>query len=155
MTIAVTTAAFMALLMAVIAIAITILAIAVATATARARAYILLHSLCHFFIRRHGSVVNGHAKVLIHCGQQLIQLHASLKITTANLVIYHALAQVIKLFDFLLGRSHAGHLLIAQLFTVILCLTVQCRSICILKEQANASMGGNNLLALRESVSQI
>lgn len=154
--VAMTTAAALVLTgVFVLAVAIAVIAVAVATTAARARAHLLLHALSHLLVCGNGAVVNSHAKVLIHSGEQLIQLHAGLKITAAHIIIHHTLAQLIELGDFLIGRSHTGHLLIAQLLTEILGLAVKGRSIGRLEEEADTGVSRNHFLALREAMSQL
>lgn len=168
LTVAMTTAALMPLLvtvataaalvltvMLVVAIAVAVITVTAATATARARAHLLLHGLRHLLIRGNGAVVDSHAKVLIHRRKQLIQLHTSLQITTAHVIIHHTLAQLIKLGNLLIGGSHTGHLLIAQLLTEILSLAVEGSGVRRLEEEADAGVSRNHFLALREAMSQL
>ena len=150
-----TAAAFVLTGVLVLAIAVAVIAVTMATTAARAGAHLLLHALSHLLIRGNGAIVDSHAEVLIHRGEQLIQLHASLKIATAHVIVHHTLAQLIELGNLLIGGSHTGHLLIAQLLTEILSLAVEGGSVGGLEEEADTGVSRNHFLALREAMSQL
>ena len=104
MVIAVATAAALMLcviLMLMVAIGVAVLAIAVATTTARASAHLLLHAVGNLFIGRGTPLLNSQAKILVYSRKQAIELLAGLKETAAGIILYHILAQGIKLGNFL------------------------------------------------------
>lgn len=153
MAITMATAALMVVV--VRAIGVTVIAITAATTTARASRHLLLHAVCHFFIGRSLALFNSKVKVLLYSSQKLVELLPSLKETTADIISNHILPQAVKLGNFFLRRGHTGHMLVTQLFTILVHLTEKFGSLGGLIQQTNTGISRNHFLRLSKSISQL
>ena len=85
----------------VVTVGVAILTVTVATTTARASAHLLLHAVSNLLISRSHTLFNGKTEVLVDSRKKGIKLLASFKETAAGIILYHILAQGIKLGNFL------------------------------------------------------
>ena len=139
----------------VVTVGVAILTVTMATTTARASAHLLLHAVSNLLISRSHTLFNGKTEVLVDSRKKGIKLLASLKETAAGIILNHILTESIKLSNLLFRRRHAGHVLIAQLFTVFIHLAEQIGSLGILVKKTNASISRNNFLTLSKSRSEL
>ena len=153
-TIAMATTLALVLLSMLLTIALAIVAVAAAT-TAAGAAHLLSHGLGNLLIRGSSTLLDSNAEILIHNGKHIIQLLTSLQEALADRVIHHILAQAVEGGDFLLGRRHTLHVLVAKLLAIFIDLAEKVGGFGVLVEETDAGLGRNYLLALCKCSGQL